>query len=100
MKWTDLRPTIDPIHGTVRGATRSSGFSEADRAAVEVALQLADAWDAAVAVVCAGTEAAEESLREFRAVGVERLVRVDVQPDQPSSAVAASLAPVLSAALD
>ncbi len=99
VKWADLRPEVDPVHGTVRSTGRSDGFSEADRAAVEVALGLAEGWGARVAVVCAGPPAAEAGLRELQAVGVDRAVRVDLAPDQPSEAVAASLAPVLSALL-
>lgn len=99
VKWADLRPEVDPVHGTVRSTGRSDGFSEADRAAVEVALDLADQWGAAVAVVCAGPESAESGLRELQAAGVDRVVRVDLPSGQPSEAVAASLAPVLSALL-
>jgi len=100
VKWADLRPEVDPVHGTVRSTGRSDGFSEADRAAVEVALGLADQWGAEVAVVCAGPESAEVGLRELQAAGVGRAVRVDLPAGQPSEAVADSLAPVLSALLD
>ncbi|MFM7062661.1 MAG: mycofactocin-associated electron transfer flavoprotein beta subunit [Actinomycetes bacterium] len=100
VKWADLRPDVDPVHGTVRSTGRSDGFSEADRAAVEVALGLADGWGAEVAVVCAGPPSAEAGLRELQAAGVGRAVRVDLAVGQPSEAVAASLAPVLTALLD
>lgn len=96
VKWAELRPEVDPVHGSVRPTARSAGLSEADRAAVEVALVLAAEWGADTAVVCAGPVESEDALRELRAVGVGRAVRVDLPAGQPSEAVAASLAPVLS----
>lgn len=96
VKWTDLRPEVDRVHGTVHHGTAGYGFSEADRAAVEVALRLAEAWDGEVAVVCAGPADAAVGLRAFLAAGAHRAVRVDSGSDRPSEATAAVLAPVLS----
>ena len=106
VKWTDLRPEIDPLHGTVETRSHGSGISESDLAAVEVALGTASIWSAAasedgadavpVVVVCAGPVQAEESLRELFAVGVSRVVRLDMAEQAPSAEVAASLAAVLS----
>ena len=97
VKWADLRPEIDRVHGTVTPNGRDDGFSEADRSAVEVALQLADAWDGEVVVVCAGPPAAESGLRDLLAAGVHRVVRVEHGGASGASA-AGVLAPVLSAA--
>lgn len=98
VKWVDLRPEIDPLHATVHEGTNSDGFSAADEAAVEVALRLAAEWDALTAVVCAGEVGAEPRLRELLARGVDRVVRVEVEPDLPSHETAQALAPVLSPA--
>ena len=98
VKWTDLRPEIDRVHGTVSSSGRDEGFSEADRSAVEVALRLADAWDGQVVVLCAGPPTADAGLRDLVATGVHRAVRVDLGADQPGEAAAAALAPVLSGA--
>ena len=43
VKLVDVRPSVDPLTGTV-GVSREVGWSAADRAAVEVALRLADSW--------------------------------------------------------
>jgi len=71
VKWVDLRPEVDRVHGTVRSVGGPGGagwgISEADRAAVEVALQLGAVWSAPVAVVCAGPVGAEPVLRELLA---------------------------------
>lgn len=98
VKWVDLRPEIDPLHATVHAGTNSDGFSAADEAAVEVALRLAGEWAAATAVVCAGDTGAEPRLRDLLSRGVDRVVRVDVEPDLPSHETAQALAPVLSPA--
>lgn len=98
VKWVDLRPEVDPLHGTVHTSDRTGGFSAADAAAVEVALRLADEWGAATAVVCAGAPVAAPRLRELLAAGVGRVVRVDWDAGHPGQETAAALAPVLSAA--
>ncbi|UDY37761.1 mycofactocin-associated electron transfer flavoprotein beta subunit [Dermatobacter hominis] len=77
-KWVDLRPEVDPVHGTVVATGRGGGFSAADHSAVEVALRLADAWDGEVVVICAGPVEAEDGLRELLAAGASRAVRIDV----------------------
>ncbi len=81
VKWVDLRPAVDPVHGTVVRSSNGSGFSAADRSAVEVALRLADDLDASVALVCAGPAAAEDGLRDLLAAGASMAVRVDVGGD-------------------
>ena len=96
VKWTDLRPEIDRLHGTVGSTGRDDGFSQADRSAVEVALRLAEGWEASVVAVCVGPAAADAGLRELRAAGVDRVVRVDADAQLLSEDVASLLAPVLA----
>ena len=67
VKWVDLRPSVDPVHGTVVPSSNAGGFSAADHSAVEVALRLSDDLSAAVVVVCAGPPAADDCLRELLA---------------------------------
>ncbi len=76
------------------GDERWAGVSEADRAALEVALRLADGDDD-VTVVSAGGPGADAGLREALAVGATRAVRIDVGDGLTSSTVAASLAAVV-----
>ena len=92
VKWTDLRPVVDPLHGTVAAQTHGEGFSQADRAALEVALRLAEHWDATTTLVALGPAAADTPLRELAASGVARVVRIDARSDLPSAQVAAQLA--------
>jgi electron transfer flavoprotein beta subunit len=98
VKWTDLRPDVDRVHGTVHHRSTGYGFSRADRAAVEVALRLGAAWGAPVAVLGAGPAEAATGLAEFLAAGADRAVRLDDDGDRPSELVAADLAAVLSPA--
>lgn len=76
---------------------RWSGVSDADRAALEVGLRLADAdADAGrdVAVVSVGGPGGERGLREALAIGATRAVRVDAPGGLSSSAVARAVAAV------
>ena len=100
VKWAELRPEIDPLHGSVEASQRSSGFSSSDFAAVESALRLAQAWSdhgqaCGVTVLCAGPEDAEDSLRDFFAVGATRVVRLDLAEQRSSAQVAELLASAL-----
>lgn len=86
VKWATLHAEVDPIRGTVQSFNHDAGFSEADLAAVETALRLAEDWTAAgaatsVVAVCVGSEAADGALRGLMACGVSRAVRVDAGPD-------------------
>ena len=89
VKWVDLEPEVDPLHGTVETHRHGAGFSESDLAAVEVALQLGEQWSAEVVVACVGPAAAEPALRELLACGAARAVRVQAEHGHggaPSSA--------------
>ena len=78
VKWVDLRPEVDRVHGTVTPSEHGGGFSSADLSAVEVALRLGEAWDARTVVVCAGPPAADAGLRDLLAAGADRALRVDL----------------------
>jgi len=98
-KWVDLRPEIDPLSGSIHDDVHSFGCSEADRAALEWALRLAEDWPGEVApevvVVTAGPAAADALLRDALAAGAQRAVRVETSADAASNEVASALATVL-----
>lgn len=97
-KWVERRPDVDVLTGDVATDPRTSGASDADLAALEHALRLAEAWDDEVVVASAGPAGAEPMLRDALAVGAGRAVRVDLASEASSEAVAAALAPVLAGA--
>ncbi|MEI2697079.1 MAG: mycofactocin-associated electron transfer flavoprotein beta subunit [Microthrixaceae bacterium] len=99
VKWVDMRPDIDALHGTVEPAVLGAGFSDADQAAVEVALRLGAARGGQVLAVCMGPVAADEGLRELSATGVDRVVRIDGDGSEASAAVAEQLAATITAEL-
>lgn len=95
VKYVDLRPQVDRLTGHVTdGGT--SGWSAADLAAVETALRLGETWSAPVAVVSAAPESADAALREFRAVGVDRVVRVELGLEAGVELESSDVANVLS----
>ena len=77
---------------------RWAGVSDSDRAALEVALDLAATSEDTVFVVTVGGPGAEVGLREALAVGATRAVRIDAPSDLESAAVAHALAAVLAGA--
>ena len=91
-KWTDLRPVVDPLHGNAVAQSHGAGFSDADRAALEVALRLGEHWDAETTLVALGPDDADDALRDLAASGVARVVRIASRGDLPSDRVAAQLA--------
>ena len=98
VKWTPLRPDVDPLDGSVETDDRRSGISEADRAALEVALRAASARGLDVVVLTVGPPDAEGALRDLLASGADRAVRVDVADGLDSAAVARSIAASLAGA--
>lgn len=70
--------------------SRWAGVSRADKAALEVALSVAD--EDQVTVVCLGPAAAEPTLRAAIAAGAHQVVRIDASPDLDSHVVATALA--------
>lgn len=104
LKLVDLRPDIDPVSGAVctRGHrdARSLGASSADFAALELALRLGEAWNRAVVAVSVGPPEAEPLLREARAMGATRAIRVELPTGGPhGSAASATVAAALAAVL-
>lgn len=104
VKWVELRPDVDPLHGTVAATSHAGGFSDADLSAVEVALRLADAWSGEVVVVCAGPPDADRGLRDLLATGVSRAVRVvpaggDRGPLEPDAALGTGVGEAAAALL-
>lgn len=95
LKWACLRPDVDALHGTVHLDPVRYGLSDADRAALEVALGLGERWGGSVVAVTAGPVAAEACLREALACGATRAVRASLPEGAPSSAVAVALARVV-----
>jgi electron transfer flavoprotein beta subunit len=80
------------------GDERWTGVSDADRAALEVALRLAEAFGDTVTAVTVGGPPAERAVREAVAAGATRAVRVDAPNGLNSAQVAAAIADVASGA--
>ncbi len=95
VKWVDLRPELDPRTGLPTPSAHSWGFSEADRAAFEVALRLAEAAGTTAVVVCAGPTEALDGLAQLAASGPTRAVLVERPPDAPAGTSGVALAGVL-----
>jgi electron transfer flavoprotein beta subunit len=73
LRHSDHRPTVDPVTAELGRDARGAGPGAAEWAALELALQIADAWDARVLAVCAGPPDADRTLRDAAAVGAEVL---------------------------
>jgi len=102
LKLVPGRPEVDPLSGAVTTDDRRAGPSDADRAALEWALRLADAWGPStgaveVVAVTAGPPVAERVLREALAAGATRGLRIDVPAGAASTVVARALAEVFTA---
>ena len=96
VKWVDLRPEIDPVTGAVSVDHRRYGFSEADRAATEVGLHLAERSAGTVTLGCAAPEGADGALRELAASGASRVVRLDVEEGAAARDVSVGIAGVVA----
>lgn len=93
MKWVSGHPEIDPLSGEVRlPSTRFGGVSAADRAALEVALQLGSERSMPVAVFSVGANQCEQSLHAALAAGAQRAIRIDSGPGLSSAETARVLA--------
>lgn len=92
MKWVALRPVVDPLTGSIDTDDRWSGPSLADRAALELALQIATTRDTSVHVYTVGGTAADAMLRDALAAGADSATRVESTEHPASFAVAAALA--------
>jgi electron transfer flavoprotein beta subunit len=83
LKWAPRRVDVDPLDGSPRTGSALWGMSDADAAALETGLVLAERWGGSVVAACAGPVEADGMLREALAAGAVRAVRVD-----PGSAAA------------
>lgn len=92
------RHVVDPLTGAVSDVRRSVGLSEANEAALELALQMADAWDTELTAYSAGGVEVEAGLRTAAACGAARVVRVPLPDDAPADRVGASLSRVIASA--
>lgn len=97
LKWTPSPFDGGPL-GPDEGDDRFAGVSPADRAALELALQLADAIGASVTAIAAGPAAADRVLRDAVAAGATRAVRLDMAAGSDSRDVAFELAQVVAEA--
>jgi electron transfer flavoprotein beta subunit len=100
LKWVDQRPEFDAFGVAVAPDARFSGVSAADQAALEVALQVRDAWASTspheVIAVTVGPADAEGILREALMAGANRAIRVDMPFGTRSRVTAAALAAQLA----
>jgi electron transfer flavoprotein beta subunit len=94
LKWTPSRLDGGPI-GPDPGDDRFAGVSPADRAALELALCLADSLGETVTALAAGPVGADRILRDALAVGATRAVRLDMPTDSDGRDVAFELAQLL-----
>ena len=95
LKWTPARLDGGPL-GPDAADDRFAGISPADRAALELALRLADRLGTTVTAITAGPAGAERALRDALAAGAERAVRLDMATDADSRDVAFELAQSLA----
>jgi electron transfer flavoprotein beta subunit len=73
VRYTDLRPDVDPLTGAITRDVHRAGLSAPDEAAIEHALRIAEAWSSGVLVVTAGPAASEGTLRQIMALGCDVL---------------------------
>ena len=95
LKHVALRVRADPLTGAVRAEPHATGMSDADRAALEWALRLGEAWGWEVVAATAGPPPSDAVLYDALAAGAGRAVRVALPADAASSAVARALARAL-----
>jgi electron transfer flavoprotein beta subunit len=81
----DLRPDVNPLTGVVRIDVRRADLSAPDAAALELALQVAEAWGGHTLAVVAGPPGIDGVLRQALAVGAD-VKRVSYGPDHSSEA--------------
>ena len=91
MKLVELGAAVDPLTGHVLSDPLSAGPSPADQAALEWALRIGEMWGAEVVAVSAGDPRCEKMLRGALAAGATRALRIALDSDQPSAAVAGAV---------
>jgi electron transfer flavoprotein beta subunit len=88
LKWQPLRLEVDRLTGAVTLDERFMGASDADLAALEWSLRLAEAWGGEVVAACAGPAGADAMLRDALAAGAARAVRCELRGSSSSAAAA------------
>ena len=71
LRISDLRPMVDPLHGTITRDRLGVGLTPSDAAGLEYALRIAEAWSGRVVAACVGPRSVEPVLREVAALGVD-----------------------------
>src|SRR5215470_7647606 len=85
LSWSWRSVTVDPLTGEVGADLRGSGPSQADLAALEHALQLAEHWPAKVVAATVGPPAADAQLRDALAAGAAEALRVELGGQAPAA---------------
>jgi electron transfer flavoprotein beta subunit len=75
--WSWLDADVDPLTGAVSADPRDRGPGQADLAALEHALRLAERWDARVVAATVGPGEADAMLRDALAAGAAEALRVE-----------------------
>ncbi|MEV4731836.1 hypothetical protein [Saccharopolyspora sp. NPDC049426] len=90
LAWSRLTVDLDPDARGGSTEPHQFGLSEADEAALEIGLELREAWGASVRAVCLGPQPAEEVLRRAMELGIDDVIRIDgpVDSDQARRAYA------------
>ena len=80
----DLRPTVDPLDGTVTRDDRSPALAPQEAAAVEHALRIAEGWGVSVRVIVGGPQPDPAFVDELAALGagVEVVSGPDGDPEE------------------
>jgi len=89
----DQRPEVDPTTGAVRQDPGRIDLSITDRAALEHALRIGDAWGLPVVAVAAGPPSADAALREALGAGA-RTVRIPWPAAEPAEMLAGDPRPL------
>lgn len=97
VNWVDLHPEVDPLSASVHTDARRGGFTDSDKAAVEVALTAAAERSAEVVLVSVAPAAADAALAELAASGASRALRVDGDSTLGASSVGRALAEAIAA---
>jgi electron transfer flavoprotein beta subunit len=77
LSWSWRETEVDPLTGALRADRRDRGPSEAELAALEHALRLAERWSAPVVAASVAPAEADEMLRDALAVGAAHALRVE-----------------------
>lgn len=80
LSWSWRETEVDPLTGALRANPRDRGPSEAELAALEHALRLAERWPAQVVAASVAPAEADDMLRDALAAGADHALRVSAGP--------------------